>query len=457
MKRMKQFLVCGLSVAVAACGQGCGPATQVTQAQTAAAANTSNTASPQDSLERVTVGAPVRKTLTLFSTQPGWIKAFEETPLHPKVTGYVAEVSVDIGESVTKGQKLLTIAVPELEDDIKRHEALVVQAQAEVRQAEAAINAARAGSRTQQAKLKGVEAGLERTRGEYDRWTAEYARMKELASRGTVTDKLVEETLSQYRAADASRAEAEAGIASAQAAVEEAQAQVASAEANLVAAQARVGVAQANLAQAQTLLAYATILAPYDGIITRRSVDTGHLVKEASGPAAEALLTIVRADMVRVFVDIPETEAPLVTSGAEGGDPAQVSVQSLGSRTFDSSVMRTSWTLNPVNRSLLAEVDVPNADGLLRPGMYASVRVQLDERRDALTVPAAAIVRDGAQTLCCTIVDGKVARRPVETGLRVGDEVEIRSGLTEKDQVVLARAGSLKDGQSVEVLLLEKK
>jgi RND family efflux transporter MFP subunit len=200
------------------------------------------------------------------------------------------------------------------------------------------------------------------------------------------------------------------------------------------------------------MLGYATIVAPYDGVITKRSVDTGHLVQQASGSAAEPLVVIARADVVRVFVDIPETEAPLVTSGSDGGDPAAITVQALGGRTFESSVVRTSWTLNPANRSLLAEIDVANPEGLLRPGMFASIRVQLDERRDVLSVPAAAVVREGTQTLCCTVVAGKIARKPVEVGLRVGEEIEVMSGLTEKDQVVLARAANLKEGQSVEVL-----
>jgi membrane fusion protein (multidrug efflux system) len=101
---------------------------------------------------------------------------------------------------------------------------------------------------------------------------------------------------------------------------------------------------------------------------------------------------------------------------------------------------------------LRAEIDLPNANGTLRPGMYAKVDIILDERQDVLTLPATAIVREGGATYCCAVESGKIARRPIELGLRSGGEVEIRSGIDAEQLVVLTRADALRDGQSVEII-----
>ena len=144
-------------------------------------------------------------------------------------------------------------------------------------------------------------------------------------------------------------------------------------------------------------------------------------------------------------------EAPLVDAG-DKPDSATVHVQSLGEKGIDGKVTRTSWSLDKANRSLRAEIDLPNADGKLRPGMYAKVDILLDQRNDVLTLPTTAIVRDGSATYCCTIDSGKIDRKKIELGLRSGADVEIRSGLSGEQLVVLARADSLVQGQPVEVI-----
>jgi RND family efflux transporter MFP subunit len=127
-------------------------------------------------------------------------------------------------------------------------------------------------------------------------------------------------------------------------------------------------------------------------------------------------------------------------------------VQSLGEKGIDGKITRTSWSLDKANRSLRVEIDLPNGDGKMRPGMYAKVDILLSQRDDVLTLPATAIVRDGGATYCCLVVSGKIDRRKVEVGLRSGADVEIRSGLDADETVVLARADSLVQGQSVEVM-----
>jgi len=261
----------------------------------------------------------------------------------------------------------------------------------------------------------------------------------------------VDETRNQLRAADAARQEAAASVKSAEAALRAAVAGIDKSRADLVAAGAQQHVAAANLARAKTMLAYTEIRAPFKGTVTQRNVDTGHYVHPTTGGSGEPLLVISQTDKVRVFVDVPEMESPLVDAGAKP-DKAVVRVQSLGGKSIDGTITRTSQSLDEANRSLRAEVDLPNVNGILLPGMYAKVEIVLDKRADVLTLPVTAIIREGSATYCCCVESGKIERKSIEIGLRSGSEVEILSGIDADQVVVLARADSLKEGQSVEVI-----
>jgi HlyD family secretion protein len=417
----------------------------------AAATPATSAAESSAALERVTVGKPVRKTLKLSTTQPGRIEAFEAAPLHPKLAGYVQSVLVDIGDTVEKDQLLIKLSIPEMLDEVKQMEALVAQADAEITQANAAVKAAEAALDVAHAQVAQAEAGVGRAAGEFQRWQAEHGRMTELASRGSVTQKLVDETLNQLRASDAARQEAAANVQSAQASSRAAQANVKKSEADAVAAGARQKVAAANLARAKTMLAYTEIKAPFKGVVTRRNVNTGHYVHPVTGGAAEPLLVVEQTDKVRVFVDVPEMESQLVDSGSKP-DSATVRVQSLGEKVIMGTVTRTSRSLDTRNRSLRVEIDLPNADGVLRPGMYANVDILLDNRDNVLSLPVTAIVREGGATDCCFVESGKINLKKVELGLRSGADVEVCSGLDADQMVVLARADSLKQDQPVEII-----
>lgn len=399
-------------------------------------------------LERVTAAPAQRKTLTRYTTQPGRIEAYEQTPLFPKVTGFIKEVLVDIGDPVTEGQPLLMLSIPEMEDEVAQKDALRAQAAAEVEQAAAAVVAAEAAVETAAARVTQAQAGIGRAEADRDFYREQFNRMENLASSGSVEPRLVDEARNQFRAAAAAVDEAHAGVAAAQAAHAEAQANVRKAQADEAAAQARVQVADADLQYARTMLAYGEIKAPYDGVVTARNVDTGHYVHPASGGAGQPLLVVARTDMVRIFVDVPELEAALV----DAGDPAIVRVQALAGREFEATVTRTGWSLDTSNRSLRTEIDIPNTDGLLRPGMYAIAVIRLDERPDVLTLPTSAIVQDGSGACCWCVTSGHTVRTPIEVGLRVGDEVEVLSGLDSSQVVALTKADSLQEGQQVEVL-----
>jgi HlyD family secretion protein len=195
------------------------------------------------------------------------------------------------------------------------------------------------------------------------------------------------------------------------------------------------------------MLAYTEIKAPFKGVVTQRNVDTGHFTQATRGTDAKPLFVVSQSDTVRVFVDVPELEAALV----EPGDSATVLVQALRNREIPAKVTRTSWTLDPSNRSLRTEIDIPNSEHGLRPGMFATVRILLDERSDSLVLPVAAILQADNKTYCNRVENGKIVREPVVLGLRSGDEVEIASGLSGKETIVLARSAALTPGQMVAV------
>jgi RND family efflux transporter MFP subunit len=406
-------------------------------------------------VERVTAGHPARKTLELVTTQPGRIEAYASAPLHSKIAGYVEQVLVDIGDAVNKDEVLVKLWVPELQDDVEQKEALLAQAEAQVKQAAAGAKAAGAAVVTAAAAVAQAKAGVIRAEADVERAKAELVRIQQLAAGGSVTQRLVDESLNQARAAEATQQEAAARIESAEAAHREAQAGVEKAAADQVAAEAHLRVAKADLARAQTMAAYMEIKAPFDGVATARNVDTGHYVQPAGGGMAP-LMNIARDDQVRVFIDISEMEAALI-DGGENGDPVTLTVPALSGRQFQAKVRRTSWSLDSENRSLRVEIDLPNPDGVLRPGMYATAAILLAKKDDVYSLPVAAIIRQGRETFCCTVEDGKIVRRKIELGLRSGNEVEVVSGIDSNDTVVLARADSLTLGQPVEILEPEKK
>lgn len=400
---------------------------------------------------RVTVGPVSKESPKRYTSQPARLVPFEETPLYSRLSAYVESVPVDIGDVVKKGAPLIVLATPELNDDLNRQLALVEQAAAEVEQAKAALVAANAHLATSQAKARQTESGVARAKADFKRWESQLARMKQLVENGSVTQKLAEETESHFLAAEASLAEAQATIESAQAAVQESEAHVAQAKADQTAAEAKLKVANSAAQQARTMLAYGTITAPYDGVIIQRHVDARHFV-QPSGASGRPLLVIAHHTRLRAVADIPELESPLV----DVGDAATLQVQALGMQEFPGQIARTSYALDPANRTLRVEVDYDSHKGQLRPGMYATLRVLLAERSDVLTVPAAALVWKDRQPFCCRVVGEKIARVPVQIGLRVGDRVEILAGLEPDSEIVLARAEALTDGQSVEVVRPEK-
>ncbi len=406
-------------------------------------------------IDRVTAGPPVRKTLKLISEQPGRVLPFEQTPMFSKLAGYVESVSVDIGDRVTKGQVLIKLSVPEYRDQLAQKKSLLLQAEAQIKQAEANLKAIEASAQSAQAAVDEASAAMGRVDSEYQRVASERQRIQQLVDKGSMTAKLGDEANSQVRTAEAAKKEVTAAVASAKAKWQEAQAKIATAKADIDAAAARRDVAQADVAQAETMLNYGQLVAPYDGVIVKRHVDQGHFVQPATSPGSTPLLSLASMDKLKVCVDLPEAEAAFVDAGyadANAGDPLTIRSPSMRDQQLQARVTRSSWQLDAENRSLTVESEIEAAKSGLLPGTYVNVSILLEQRDDVLTLPIAAIVRNGNETSCKLVIDKKIVTRPIKLGLRVGDEVQILEGLTGTETVVQARAATLQDGQEVEVL-----
>lgn len=213
-------------------------------------------------------------------------------------------------------------------------------------------------------------------------------------------------------------------------------------------AEARLAMAQAALAQHETMLRYAKITAPFDGIVTMRYVDVGSFVPAAtasSNPQAAAILTLMDYSTIRVRVPVPEIEAARV----KVGQPVFVTTDSLPGKTFQGKVSRHTGALDEATRSLLVEIDLPNRDLALRPGMYAIVKIGVEQHTNALLIPAAALVREKAAGFVFTLTDGKATRVPVKYGFNDGTNVEILEGIPENARVIIPGKVALTNGQAV--------
>lgn len=214
------------------------------------------------------------------------------------------------------------------------------------------------------------------------------------------------------------------------------------------AAEARLATAEAGLEQYETLLGYAKIAAPFDGVITMRYLDPGALVPAATAggnPESAAIVTLMDYSTIRVHVPVPEIEAAHIRIG----QPVIVATESMPGKVFTGSVSRHSGALDERSRTLLVEADLSNPDLMLRPGMYANVKVGVEHHSDALLVPAAALVREKAAGFLFLFEDGKAKRVSVKYGFNDGSSVEILEGLPTAARVILPGKNTIANGQPV--------
>jgi RND family efflux transporter MFP subunit len=216
---------------------------------------------------------------------------------------------------------------------------------------------------------------------------------------------------------------------------------------NLNAAKALVQSRQAAVAQLEKLQSFEKVEAPFDGIVTARSVDVGALIAAGGAAPARELFHMVAIDPLRVYVSIPETYSPAMQVGAT----AAVTLDEFPGQNFTGTLVRTSNAIDPASRTLLVEIDVPNSDGKLLPGSYVLVHFTLPTASESVTIPVNTMLfrKEGLQV--GVVRDGTVELVPIKIGHDFGDTVEVMSGLRATDQVVLNPADSLIGGTKVVV------
>src|SRR6202047_2298181 len=355
------------------------------------------TVAAPESHPTVDVVKPGRATLAQRVQSNATLEAFEDADLFAKVSGYLTDVRVDIGDHVKAGQVLAVIDVPEMKQEL----------------AEA------------KAQLESKKSSLESARRQLDHNKAELALQNALSKdreqlgegRGFISDR----TLDQVHA-NAEIAKADLGVA----------------EANRDLAASQVDVAAATVEKIKTLLAYTQIVAPFDGVVARRQVNRGDLVQAATAARTTPLFKVQRIDTIRVFSDVPENEVLHVRVG----DRATVKVFGLSGEPVVGTITRFAYRLDPDTRNMRTEIDLPNADERLYPGMYAQVSLEMNPRHDVLAVPVTAIGSDAQGTFVFTVQDDRIERKAVKVGVRDNGRAEVIEGLSENAAVVVAAKGA---------------
>ena len=322
-------------------------------------------------------------------TLPGETAAWFESTIFARVNGYVANWTADIGDHVRQGQVLATIETPELD--------------AQLDAARAQINAAVA-----QVRVREAESELATTT--YERWRD--------SPKGVVSDQEREEKKADFD----------------------------SAVARLNAARAQVALEQAGVDRYLALTQFKRVTAPFDGLIIERRIDIGNLVTAGSTAATTPLYRVSQNRPMRVFVDAPQSVADELMAP---GTPVQIRTNGASGPEIGGTVARTARAINPQARTLKVEVDLPNSDGRLVPGMYVDVSFRLPER-GLVQVPAAALVfRSGGPQVAVVDPDGRLHFRPVSIARDDGAFVQLGSGVRDGDQVVLNVNSRIADGDRV--------
>jgi len=331
--------------------------------------------------------ASTAATLTL----PGATAAWYESTIYARVNGYVAHWYVDIGDHITSGQLLASIETPELDAEL-------VAARAKLRVALA------------QVKVKQAAAAFA---------TSTYARWRD-SPKGVVSEQEREDK----KAGDAAAA------------------------AQLEAARAQVNLDRADVDRLSAFEQFKRVTAPYAGQIIERRIDIGNLVTAGSSTNTTLLYRMSQNNPIRVFVDVPQSAAADLM---KVGVPARISAGDSAGRSIAGTIARTSDAIDPKARTFRAELDIPNTDGRLVPGLYVQVSFQLPNSGMS-QVPAAALVFSaGGPKVAVVASDDTVRFRDVTIGRDDGDKVELRSGVSDGERLVLNISNQIAEGEKVRV------
>ena len=320
---------------------------------------------------------------------PGNCLPMLETSLYARTNGYIQERLVDIGDHVRDGQLMAVISAPDVNDQL-------TQSKADLLQAEANLNLNKAN--------------------------AEYARTTLARDQASGLIAVPAQQLDQDRAASLT------------------------AQASVKAAEASIEVYKATVQRYADLVSFQQIKAPFHGVVTVRNYDKGALIL-ADSTAALPMFHVAQIDVVRVFVNVPQ----IFASGVRPGQTAVVYRREHPGRKFSGKVTRTASALDPNTRTMLTEVDVPNPDAALLPGMYLQVDFNFPRQEPSLMIPSAAVTNraDGAWV---GVLDGQnaVHYQKVQLGRDFGTDIEVLDGLSEGATVIVRPGDELPDGTVVQ-------
>jgi RND family efflux transporter MFP subunit len=345
--------------------------------------------------------APLTNTLNVA----GEFLPMQEVELHAKVAGYIRHISVDIGDKVHTGEVLATLDIPELTAQVEGANANVQETQEQITRAKSEVLRAQA---------------------DYDAVHSAAQRLQQVSTArpGLIAQQELDDALAKDRAAAA---------------------QVDAAKSAQSAVQQQLGVSRAGRQQVSAMADYSRIVAPFNGIVTWRYADTGSLIQAGTSNAGSApVVKVAQVDTLRLRLPVPETLAGFVKLG----DTASVHVQALG-ETFPGKITRSAGELDPSTRTMQVEIDVPNADGKLSPGMYADVSLNIQRTGDALVVPIQAVDQTGQPFVMLVDSANKVEKRAVRIGVSTPNRIEILSGLSDGDRVIVANLATFTPGETV--------
>ena len=343
-------------------------------------------------------GGPVDVTL------PGETQPYTVSNIFARATGYISERQVDIGSRVRKGDLLVHIAAPDLDQQLAQAiaqlgqvKAALVQAQANVTQAEANLNLAKVNLQRAQAL---VGQGFETLQNR---------------------DQLQANQIAQAANLDA-------------------------AQAGIKVAQANVDAQQAAIDRLKALTAFENVRAPFDGVVTARNVDVGDLV-DADSASGTAMFALQEDDILRAYVQVPQDAAVGIRDGLE----ARITVPQLPGKTFVGRVSRSAVALQSSARTLQVEVDIPNQAAELRAGLYAYVSLAVPRTHPDVSVPAETLIFDQNGTHVAVVKDGSIAMTAIHIVRDLGTTLETDQGLKGGDDVVLSPPSALHDGTKVKI------
>jgi RND family efflux transporter MFP subunit len=380
-------------------------------------------------LPRVEVIEIGRSSRTSELELPGSIQAITEAPILARADGYIKRRMVDIGDRVQAGQPVAEIDAPEMDQQIR-------QAQAAHDQTKAALDQAKAANEQAKAVLEQALANYEQGKSnlELARVTAE--RSSNLANQGIFSRQEDDQARAQYQAQTA-------GVQALEKAIAAQRSNVAAAEASVTAAEANMAAAEANGARLNEIQAYRVVKAPFTGVITLRNVDVGALVNLGT----TLLFRVAQTDTLRTFVNVSQANA----SSVRVGQPARLSVSSLPGRQFAGTVARTANALDPTNRTLLVEVEVPNASGALLPGMYAEVDLSSARANPPLLIPGDALIARAEGTQVAVVrPDHTVHLQKIVVGRDLGAQLEVLNGIQAGDTIIANPGDAAREGAKVE-------